>query len=98
MTDSPEAVLIYIPLMKGIGMSWEEIKRPPRIELEGLLSAMHEYNTMHSMDGYDDKDVSEMAKNKPSIRSSYTKYLETRRKYEDMIGKTQQPKQFGDLI
>ena len=98
MTDSPEAVLIYIPLMKGIGMSWEEIKRTPRIELEGLLSAMHEYDTMHSMDGYDDKDVSEMAKNKPSIRSSYTKYLETRRKYEDMIGKTQKPKKFGDLI
>ena len=98
MTDSPEAVLIYIPLMKGIGMSWEEIKRTPRIELEGLLSAMYEYDTMHSMDGYDDKDVSEMAKNKPSIRSSYTKYLETRRKYEDMIGKTQQPKKFGDLI
>ena len=65
MLESPDAVLIYIPLMKGIGMSWEEIKRTPRIELESLLHAMHEYETMHSMDGYDDKDVSEMAKNKP---------------------------------
>ena len=87
MLESPDAVLIYIPLMKGIGMSWEEIKRTPRIELESLLHAMHEYETMHSMDGYDDKDVSDMAKNKPSIRSSYTKYLETRRKYESMLGK-----------
>ena len=51
MTESPDAVLIYIPLMKGVGMSWEEIKRTPRLELEGLLSAMYEYDTMHSMDG-----------------------------------------------
>ena len=76
MLESPDAVLVYIPLMKGLGMSWEEIKRTPRIELESLLQAMHEHETMHSMDGYDDKDVSDMAKNKPSIRSSYTKYLE----------------------
>ena len=89
MTESPDAVLIYIPLMKGVGMSWEEIKRTPRLELEGLLSAMYEYDTMHSMDGYDDKDISDMAKNKPSIRSSYNKYLATRRKYESMIGKKQ---------
>ena len=89
MTESPDAVLIYIPLMKGVGMSWEEIKRTPRMELEGLLSAMYEYDTMHSMDGYDDKDVSDMAKNKHSIRSSYNKYLATRRKYESMIGKKQ---------
>ena len=87
MLESPDAVLIYIPLMKGIGMSWEEIKRTPRIELESLLQAMHEHDTMHSMDGYDDKDDSDRAYKKPSIRSSYTKYLETRRKYESMLGK-----------
>ena len=79
-------------------MSWPDIKTTPRIELEGLMAAYSEYNEVHSFDGYTAEDVSEMAKNKPSIRSSYTKYLETRRKYEDMIGKTQQPKKFGDLI
>jgi hypothetical protein len=42
---------------------------------------------MHSMDGYDDKDINEMAKNKPQVRQNYTDYLTTRRKYEDMIGK-----------
>ena len=87
MLESPDAVLVYIPLMKGLGMSWDEIKRTPRLELESLLSAMHEYDTMHSMDGYDDKDINDMAKNKPSIRGNYTKYLETRRKYEQMLGK-----------
>ena len=87
MTDSPEAVLIYIPLMKGIGMSWEEIKRTPRIELEGLLSAMYEYDTMHSMDGYDDKDISEMAKNKPEVRSHWARYKEKQAKYDDLLGK-----------
>ena len=61
MTESPDAVLIYVPLMKGLGMSWEEIKRTPRMELEGLLGAMHEYDQFHAMDGYDAKDVGEMA-------------------------------------
>ena len=41
MTESPDAVLVYIPLMKGLGMSWEEIKGTSRMELEGLLAAMH---------------------------------------------------------
>jgi len=87
MLESPDAVLVYIPLMKGLGMSWNDIKCTPRLELESLLSAMYEYDTMHSMDGYDDRDINEMAKKKPSIRASYTKYLETRRKYEVMLGK-----------
>ena len=44
MVDSPEAVLLYIPLMKELGMSWEEIKSTPRMELEGLLEANKEHN------------------------------------------------------
>ena len=90
MTESPYAVLIYVPLMKGLGMSWEEIKRTPRMELEGLLGAMHEYDQFHAMDGYDAKDVGEMAKQKPEIRSHYNKYMESRAKFEEMVGKKRQ--------
>ena len=87
MTESPDAVLIYIPLMKGLGMSWEEIKRTSKMELEGLLAAMHEYESFHAMDGYDANDISSMAKNKPSIRSHYNTYMEKRAKFEEMVGK-----------
>ena len=87
MTDTPDAVLLYIPLMKGIGMSWNEIKETPRHELEGLLAAYTQLENFHSMDGYDDNDISQMAKNKPAVRQSYHRYLETRAKYESMIGK-----------
>jgi len=86
MLESPDAVLVYIPLMKGVGMSWKEIKSTPRMELEGLLQAMHEHDELHSMDGYDDKDINEMAKNKPSIRMHYTRYLEKRAKFNRMLG------------
>ena len=87
MTDTPDAVLLYVPLMKGLGMSWNEIKETPRHELEGLLAAYTRHENFHSMDGYDDSDISHMAKNKPSVRQSYHRYLETRAKYEEMIGK-----------
>ena len=96
MTESPDAVRVYIPLMKGLGMSWEEIKGTSRMELEGLLAAMHEYDDFHSMDGYDANDVSSMAKNKPAIRSSYNKYMEKRAKYEEMVGKKRSVS-FGDI-
>ena len=61
MVDSPEAVLLYIPLMKELGMSWEEIKSTPRMELEGLLAANQEHNLLHAMDGYEAKDINDMA-------------------------------------
>jgi len=87
MTDSPDAVLLYVPLMKETNMTWEEIKRTPRLELEGVLAACYEYKTLHSMDGYDAKDINDMAKNKPAIRSDWNRYMEKRRKYEELIGK-----------
>ena len=43
MKEAPEAVLLYIPLMKDLGMDWSEIKETPRYELEGLLMALGEY-------------------------------------------------------
>ena len=96
MVDTPDAVLLYVPLMKGLEMSWNEIKETPRHELEGLLSAYAAHENFHSMDGYDDNDVSHMAKNKPSVRQSYHRYLETRAKYEAMVGKRKKAT-FGDL-
>ena len=86
MTASPDAVLLYVPLMKETNMTWEEIKRTPRHELQGILAACHEYSVLHSMDGYDANDISEMAKNKPQIRSDWARYMEKRRKYEILSG------------
>ena len=62
-------------------MSWAEIKATPAVELEGLMIALGEYNILHSFDGYSEKDVSEMAKDKPEVRLDYNKYLLSRRKY-----------------
>ena len=87
MVDSPEAVLLYIPLMKDLGMSWKEIKNTPRMELEGLLADSHEYNLLHAMDGYEAKDVSDMAKHRPKIRGDYGRYMAQRRKYERLRGR-----------
>jgi len=87
MKEAPEPVLLFIPLMKELGMSWTEIKKSTRTELEGLLLAYHEYSALHSFDGYDEKDVSSMAKNKPHLRSQWVKYLETKRKYYAQVEK-----------
>jgi hypothetical protein len=78
--------MLYIPLMKHLRMSWTDIKNTSRNELTGLLNAYAEHENFHSMDGYTERQVSEMAKDNPQIRAQYTKYLETRRKYEDMQG------------
>jgi len=87
MTNSPEAVTLYVPLMKETNMTWEEIKRTPRLELEGILAACSEYNLLHSMDGYEAKDISDMAKHRPEIRNDWNKYMAQRRKYERMAGR-----------
>ena len=96
MLNTPDAVLIYIPLMKELGMNWNDIKNTPRHELRGLLHAMHQHSLYHSMDGYTDKQVHEMAKENPQVRSNYTRYLETKRKYEDMLG-TKRKQGFGEF-
>ena len=98
MVDSPEAVLLYIPLMKDLGMSWKEIKNTPRMELEGLLAASQEYNLLHAMDGYEPKDVSEMSKHRPKIRSDYNRYMEQRRKYEKLSGRAKDPQSAVDEL
>tara|TARA_Y100001973_G_C5207858_1_gene342932 strand:+ start:5099 stop:5383 length:285 start_codon:yes stop_codon:yes gene_type:complete len=94
MREAPEPVLLYIPLMKELNLSWEEIKTTPRVELEGLLIAFQEYNSLHSFDGYDEKDINEMAKKKPELRSRYVQYLEKKRKYYNNVSKPS----FKDLL
>jgi hypothetical protein len=84
--------------MKDLGMQWREIKNTPRHELIGLLSAHAEYSEFHSMDGYSDKDISEMAKDRPEIRPQYARYLEKRRKFEDMLGEKKKRPTFRGLI
>ena len=64
-------------------MSWPDIKSTPRIELEGLMQAYNEYTTIHNFDGYTSEDVSEMAKNKPEIRSKYGEYILANRKLRE---------------
>jgi len=98
MVNIPDAVCIYIPLMKDLGMSWSEIKSTSRKELEGILSAFSEYNKIHSFDGYTDKDVNEMAKNNPEIRSKYGTYKEANRKLEERLGRRRKVKGFKELL
>ena len=96
MREAPEPVLLYIPLMKDLGLSWEEIKKTPRRELEGILIAYTEYQHLHSLDGYNEKDISNMAKNKPEIRGQYARYLEKKRKYYKTA--EEKKKSFKDLL
>ena len=95
MREAPEPVLLYIPLMKDLGLSWNEIKETPRKELEGILIACGEYRQLHSLDGYDDDDINNMAKNKPQIRGQYARYLEKKRKYYKVV---EEKKSFKDLM
>ena len=86
MKESPEAVYLIIPLMKELGMRWDDIKKSPRHELEGLLFAFGAYNEMHAYDGYTSEDISEHAKQRPAIRGDYAKYLEINAKYREKLG------------
>jgi len=94
MGNSPEVVNYYIPLMKTLNMSWEELKNTPRYELEGLMIGLSEYTILHSFDGYTSKDVSEMKKNNSQISQQYADYMARQRKYN----KSKKPKSFGELM
>ncbi len=72
---------MFIPLMKDLNLSWSELKATPRIELRGLATALSEFNVLHSFDGYDAKDIDNLAKDKPSVRRKYNEYLSKRRQY-----------------
>ena len=98
MKEAPDAVLIYIPLMKDLGMSWAEIKSTPRIELEGILSAFSEYNLLHAFDGYGPDDIGELAKKKPEVRSQYAKYMQANANLRKKLGKEDKQKSFRDIM
>jgi len=98
MREAPEAVLLFIPLMKELGMSWAEIKSTPRFELEGLLIALGQHSQLHSLDGYDAEDIKSIAKDKPSIRSEWAKYQNAKAKYESRVGQKETPKSFKGLV
>jgi len=83
--------------MKNLHMSWEEIKNTPKHELMGLIYALGEYNVLHSFDGYGERDVNEMAKNKPEVRQQYADYKTAQRKY-DGTRKEQKVTSFKQLI
>ena len=98
MKEAPEAVYLIIPLMKELGMRWDDIKKSPRHELEGILAAWGIYEQMHAFDGYTPDDISEQSKNRPSLRSDYNKYMEINAKYQEKIGIRNKTQSFKDLI
>ena len=98
MTQSPDVIYLYIPLMKELHLSWSEIKTLPRKELEGLLYGLSQYSRMHQFDGYDEKDISEMAKNKPQVRSDYYKYMELKSRYDERLGLRSKARSFTGII
>ena len=84
--------------MKELHISWSEIKSLPRKELEGLLFGLSQYNKMHQFDGYDEADISEIAKNKPAIRSDYYRYMELKSSYEERMGEEVKAKSLAGII
>tara|TARA_R100000458_G_C8236871_1_gene216983 strand:- start:502 stop:759 length:258 start_codon:yes stop_codon:yes gene_type:complete len=84
--------------MKELHLSWSEIKTLPRKELEGLLYGLSQYSKMHQFDGYDEKDISEMAKEKPQIRSDYYKYMELKSKYDERLGIQRKTQSFAGIV
>tara|TARA_R100001082_G_scaffold51432_1_gene28009 strand:+ start:2024 stop:2293 length:270 start_codon:yes stop_codon:yes gene_type:complete len=72
--------------MKGLNLSWEEIKKIPRVELDGLLLALQNYENIHAFDGYDDKDIAQMAKDKPEVTRQYARSKKLKRKFEIRAG------------
>tara|TARA_R100001443_G_scaffold109195_1_gene120380 strand:- start:1352 stop:1624 length:273 start_codon:yes stop_codon:yes gene_type:complete len=74
--------------MKELGMSLEEIKSTPRYELDGLMYALKTHEVIHAYDGYTPKDIGQMSKDRPEVRSAYNRSVNMKRKYERLIGKS----------
>ena len=78
-------------------MSWPEIKATPRIELEGIMTAYSEYTSVHSFDGYSAEDVSQMAKDKPQVRTQYMEHMEAKDRIDKKLGKKRQRARVKDI-
>ena len=98
MRESPDAVYLYIPLMKELGMSWNDIKHTPRNELDGLMKAFSTYTTIHAFDGYNPDDIGKLTKDKPHIRSQYNTAMELKRRMEERAGKQDEVKSFKNTL
>tara|TARA_E500000305_G_C3978919_1_gene215823 strand:+ start:635 stop:934 length:300 start_codon:yes stop_codon:yes gene_type:complete len=98
MSESIEAIYLYIPLMKELGMSWYEIKNTPRFELEGLMSAFGSYNLLHAFDGYSSDNIGEMAKKNPEVRTNYNNHRAFKLKMEEKMGKKKKVQSFSELV
>tara|TARA_R110000744_G_scaffold281474_1_gene393367 strand:+ start:359 stop:622 length:264 start_codon:yes stop_codon:yes gene_type:complete len=72
--------------MKDLNISWEEIKKIPRVELDGLLLAFKNYTNIHAFDGYSDKDIAEMSKGKPEVRQQYAESKRLKNSFELKAG------------
>ena len=68
------------------------------MELEGLLAALGEFNVIHSFDGYNESDISEMAKNKPEVRSKYGEYVLANRRLKEKLGQKIERPSFNNLL
>jgi threonyl-tRNA synthetase len=97
MSDSPDVIYLYIPLMKELHLSWSELKSLPRNELEGLLYGLSQYTRMHQFDGYNEEEIGEMAKDRPQVRSDYYQYRELKDKYDARLGVKKQTKSVDEL-
>ena len=84
--------------MKELNVDWNTIKQIPRTELQALATGLREYSLMHAFDGYNDRDISEMAKNKPEVRAQYAAYKEQKQKYENILDLEKRPKTLGELF
>jgi hypothetical protein len=79
--------------MRVLGMSWNEIKDTPSIELTALLTGLSNYNVLHAFDGYSNEDIGELAKNKPQIRTDYGKSMAMKERY----GMRKKPTDFSEF-
>tara|TARA_R110000824_G_scaffold301689_1_gene489668 strand:+ start:548 stop:847 length:300 start_codon:yes stop_codon:yes gene_type:complete len=98
MKDSPEAVYLYIPLMKELNMSWNEIKNTPNIELRGLARALASHSLVHAFDGYTPDDIGDLAKKKPQVRSDYARSMALKALLEEKAGMKRKVLTFRDVV
>ena len=79
-------------------MSWSEIKATPTVELQGLLKAYDNYTTYHAFDGYDSKDIGNMAKDKPQVRVNYQRTQRLKERFDVKMGKIKRLTSFSEII
>ena len=79
-------------------MSWSEIKATPSVELQGLAKAFEYHTAYHAFDGYSSKDINNMAKDKPDVRTQCEKTQKVKRKFDAKIKPQKQITSFRELI